>query len=177
VGGRIRFALERFASPRHRSHVAQLFSLDRIARTSMIERTTGQIRLPSEGILVGPSLTREQFLASPLASQSREIVRNEPHCSFALPTVQFDGHSYAWSLWFQGSVLRRVSIQCADAEFGSSWSDWTEERELARKRFHDSLLQSVLGSDWSLQRHPWGSVDSSFDPRSGASSFGVSYAV
>ena len=25
--GRIRFALERFASPRHRSHVAQLFSL------------------------------------------------------------------------------------------------------------------------------------------------------
>jgi hypothetical protein len=29
VGGRIRFALERFASPRHRSHVAQLFSLGR----------------------------------------------------------------------------------------------------------------------------------------------------
>jgi len=27
VVGRIRFALERFASPRHRSHVAQLFSL------------------------------------------------------------------------------------------------------------------------------------------------------
>ena len=27
MGGRIRFALERFDSPRHRSHVAQLFSL------------------------------------------------------------------------------------------------------------------------------------------------------
>jgi len=27
VVGRIRFALERFDSPRHRSHVAQLFSL------------------------------------------------------------------------------------------------------------------------------------------------------
>jgi hypothetical protein len=27
VVGRIRFALERFGSPRHRSHVAQLFSL------------------------------------------------------------------------------------------------------------------------------------------------------
>jgi len=27
MGGRIRFALERFGSPRHSSHVAQLFSL------------------------------------------------------------------------------------------------------------------------------------------------------
>jgi len=32
VVGRIRFALERFGSPRHRSHVAQLFSLGGISR-------------------------------------------------------------------------------------------------------------------------------------------------
>ena len=32
VGGRIRFALERFGSPRHSSHVAQLFSLGIITR-------------------------------------------------------------------------------------------------------------------------------------------------
>ncbi len=32
--GRIRFALERFASPRHRSHVAQLFSLGHIRAMS-----------------------------------------------------------------------------------------------------------------------------------------------
>ena len=30
--GRIRFALERFGSPRHRSHVAQLFSLGHMRR-------------------------------------------------------------------------------------------------------------------------------------------------
>jgi hypothetical protein len=143
----------------------------------MIERTTGQVQLPSDGIRVGPALVREQFLASPLASQCRELVRNEPHCSFALPTVQFDDHSFAWSLWFHGSVLRRVSIQCADAEFGSSWSDWSEERELARKRFHDSLLQLVLGQDWSRQHFSWGTVDSGYDPKGGFSSIGVTYAV
>lgn len=143
----------------------------------MIEPTTGQIRLPSDGIRVGPLLTREQFLASSLARQSRELVRNEPHCSFGLPTVQFDGHSFAWSLWFHGSVLRRVSIECADAEFGSSWADWSEERELARKRFHDSLLQSVLGSDWSRERYLWGTVDSGYDSKGGFSSIVVSYAV
>jgi hypothetical protein len=143
----------------------------------MIERTTGQIQLPSAGIRIEPSLAREQFLASPLASQCHELVRNEPHCSFALPTAQFGDHSFAWSLWFHGSVLRRVSIQCADAEFGSSWSDWSEKREMARKRFHDSLLQSVLGQNWSHQRFSWGTVDSAYDPKGGFSSIGVTYAV
>jgi hypothetical protein len=37
VGGRIRFALERFASPRHRSHVAQLFSLGGFAYMNTTE--------------------------------------------------------------------------------------------------------------------------------------------
>jgi hypothetical protein len=143
----------------------------------MIEHTTGQIQLPSDGIRVGPSLTREQFLASPLASQSRVLVRNEPHCTFALPTAESNGHSFAWSLSFQGSLLRRVTIECADAEYGSSWSDWSEERQLARKRFHDSLLQSVLGPDWSRKRYSWGTVDSAYDPKGGLSSIGVSYAV
>jgi len=142
----------------------------------MIERTTGQIQLPSDGIRVGPSLTREQFLASPLASQSRVLVRNEPHCAFALPTVQFEGYSFSWSLWFQGQSLRRVSIECTDAEFGSSWSVWSEERQVALKRFHDSLLQSVLGPDWSGQRFPWGAVYSGYDPKGGFSSIGISYA-
>ena len=48
---------------------------------------------------------------------------------------------------------------------------------MARKRFHDSLLQSVLGQDWSHQRFPWGTVDSVYDPKSGFSSIGVTYAV
>lgn len=143
----------------------------------MIERATGHIQFPSDGIRVAPSLSREQFLASLLAARSRQLVRNEPYCSFALPLVQFGGHSYAWSLLFRGSVLQSVSIQCADAEFGSSWSDWSEERQLACKRFHDSLLELALGPDWSHQRFSWGTVDSGYDPKGGFSSIGVTYAT
>jgi hypothetical protein len=42
VVGRIRFALERFGSPRHRSHVAQLFSLGSIARMTTTSITSIQ---------------------------------------------------------------------------------------------------------------------------------------
>jgi hypothetical protein len=143
----------------------------------MIDSTTGQVQLPSDGIRIGPLLTREQFLVSPLANQCGELVRNEPHCSFALPRVRFAGHSFAWSLWFRGSVLQRVSIQCADAEFGSSWSDWSEDRELARKRSHDALLSANLGQDWSHKNFSWGTVSSSCDLKSGLSSIEVTYAI
>ena len=141
----------------------------------MIERETGEIQFQLNGIRVGPSLSREQFLASPTAAQSRVMVRNEPHCSFAPPIVQFDEHSFAWSLQFTSSVLVWVSIVCADTEFGSSWSDWSEERQLALNRFHDSLLALYLGPDWRLQKFTWGAVDSGYHPKSGFSSITVSY--
>jgi len=140
----------------------------------MIERTTGEIQLPSDGIRIGAALGREQFLASTLADECRELVRNEPHCSFALAPVQFGSHVFACSLWFHGSVLRRVSIQCADAEFGPPWS---AEHELARKQFHDSLLTSVLGEEWG-QRFPWGTVDSVYHSKDYRfSSIRVTYAI
>jgi hypothetical protein len=142
----------------------------------MIERTTGQIQFPSDGICISALLSREHFLASTLAGQCRELVRNEPYCSFALPAVQFDGHSFVWSLWFRGSVLQRVSIACSDPGFGgASWADWSEEHEFSRKRLHDSLLSSVLGADWLQQRFAWGRVHSAFDRKSGGSSIEVTY--
>jgi hypothetical protein len=51
VVGRIRFALERFASPRHRSHVAQLFSLGALAHMQLPSRYSYNPRW--RGILAG----------------------------------------------------------------------------------------------------------------------------
>jgi hypothetical protein len=141
----------------------------------MISRATGEIQFRVESLCVGPALTREQFLASAFARDSRELVHNGPYSMFDLPRVRFGAHQFAWSLSFRGSVLQSVSIACVDAEFGSSWSDWSAERELARKRLHDSLLESVLGAGWQQQQFTWGTVYSAFDEKSGGSNIGVTY--
>jgi hypothetical protein len=141
----------------------------------MIDRKTGEILLPLDGIRVGPSLTREWFLASRVAKECKELVRNEPYCSFDLPRVSFQGRCYAWSLWFKGSALTRVSICCADAEFGLSWDDWSEEKERARERTHEEVLNSALGADWREAKYGWGSVFSGYDPKGGGSSVEVTY--
>jgi hypothetical protein len=141
----------------------------------MIDSVTGEIQLPLGGVRVGPSLTREWLLASRVVKDCKELVRNEPYCSYELPKVQFEGHTFVWSLWFEGSVLKRVSICCGDAKFGSSWEEWSETKELDRKRLHDEVLASVLGPNWREERYSWGKIYSDYDPKGGFSSIEVTY--
>ena len=143
----------------------------------MIEPTTGQIQFLYDGILINPLLSLEQFLISPVPAQCREVTRSETWCFCRLPAVNFGGHTFLVDLAFNGSILQGVSIFCSDLEFGSSssWADWSEDGEVARKLFHDSLLECALGEDWLRQRFVWGSLYSEFCRRSGCSTIQVVY--
>ena len=54
----------------------------------------------------------------------------------------------------------------------TSWSDWSRERELARKEAHDKWLNEVIGTRRSF---PWGSVSSDFDAKTGGSEITIEY--
>ena len=74
---------------------------------------------------------------------------------------------------FCDDVLFSADFAVSDDRFGgSSWSDYSKDKELERKAAHDQLLNEVLGSKRDF---PWGTVWSVFDERSGGSSFGVNY--
>jgi len=64
VVGRIRFALERFGSPRHRSHVAQLFSLGRLALLTM-DRDLEQFPADENGDVLWHLRTKGDSLSKP----------------------------------------------------------------------------------------------------------------
>jgi hypothetical protein len=142
----------------------------------VIDPSTGKIKFSANEIMISGQLTREQFLSSTLAAQSQVIVRNEPYCSFNLPKVNFEEHSFAWSLWFHNSILQSVSIACCDSKFGTSWSDWSEDKQKACKQFHDDLLVSIFGENFGSGRFLWGSVQSTYDVRAGSSSIKVIYS-
>lgn len=111
----------------------------------MIDVTTGNILVESINFLVGPSLTREEFLTSPLAIASRASAKNEPRCSFIAKAQRIAGHPFIIAFYFNGSVLTDLELSSDDNKFGTSWEDWSEERELERKKFHDTWLNNVLG--------------------------------
>lgn len=139
----------------------------------MIKQQTGEIYLPSGEVRVGPGLTKDRFEASSLMAESRESVSDMPWVTFELPIVDYQEKQFGWSLTFQDTILRNVSIQCVNAQFGCSWSEWSEQRERLRKELHDELLMGCLGADFT--QFAWGSVQSIFDPKAGSSFILVTY--
>lgn len=95
-----------------------------------------------------------------------------------------DGLTFGVSLAFEGERLDGYSIWMADARFGTSWDDGSEEKQLARRDAHDTWLTAALGPGARRPgptgpelsyTFPWGEVWSTFDARSGSSTIGVRF--
>jgi hypothetical protein len=135
---------------------------------------TGTLTFPEIGATITPDVSRERFLRTPAFVGASILVSNEPWCSYRIPDVPLPETSLSVSVQFRGERLVSVSL-CHGAErYGSSWSDWSEERELARKAFHDRWL--ALELHLPPGRYPWGDVDSRYDAKAGCSSITFSYA-
>jgi hypothetical protein len=136
-----------------------------------MDQATGEIRLP--GGVLGPTLTRDAFHASPLADGAEIFVQNEPWCSFKLAQVPVLTTQYIVVVFFHGQRLTMVHLTDADPEFGASWDDWSEEKELRKKARHAAWLREVF--DLPVGTYAWGDVASEYDVRSGGSSIIVTY--
>lgn len=139
----------------------------------MIDKQTGALHFDDHKGALHPGLTREAFLKSDLARGATVSVKNEPHCSWKLKAVRFLDRDFLATAYFRGEKLNMISLAENDPRFGGdSWDDWSEAKEQARKKSHDSLLSKVLGRS---RKFPWGEVSPSYDPRSAGSSITVSY--
>ena len=141
-----------------------------------IDSNAGSIALPEIGAVILPALTRAQFLATSAFSEASESVRNEPWCSYRLPGIPqpHTDTELIIVLQFHGESLVWLSLCHDAARFGNSWADASEERELARKVFHDRWLAGSLRL--RAGKHAWGEVSSFHDAKSGGSSIIVRYA-
>jgi hypothetical protein len=89
-------------------------------------------------------------------------------------------------LLFEGERLEGYRLAILDPRYGTSWDDWSEEKQLAQRDAHDQWLVEMLGPGVRTRApggmelsytFPWGDVWSTYDPRSGGSSIGVRYAT
>jgi hypothetical protein len=139
-----------------------------------IDEETGSIILPEIGASISASLLCSQFLQTQTFAGASVLVQNDPWCSYRLPDIAQAGSRLCVVLQFHGEHIRSLTL-CHDADcFGTCWSDWSEERELARKAFHEAWLTHELGI--RLGRYPWGDISSIYDPKGGSSSIIINYA-
>lgn len=130
----------------------------------MIDLESGEFALPAIGGSVGPSLCRTDFLASPIEHSVH--VDNDPWVSYRLPPQDLGGASFSVVLYFHEDRLDAVELSHSSDAYGQSWESWSEGKELQRKEFHDSWLSR---QNIALRSYGWGTVDSVYDAKSGAS--------
>lgn len=83
-------------------------------------------------------------------------------------------------LLFEGEQLAYYNLWIVDARYGTSWDDWSEAKELARRDAQDAWLVEMLGPGVATTgtltyTFAWGGVWSSYDPKGGSSMIGVRF--
>ncbi|GAC1372184.1 MAG: hypothetical protein NVSMB47_20280 [Polyangiales bacterium] len=148
----------------------------------MIDRDTGALVLSTGRIERG--LEREAWLASPIGADRHGDDLHNGWMWFTLAPITEAGLRFSASLAFEGEALDGYRLSLSDARYGTSWDDWSEQGERARRDAHDSLLIAWLGAGERAPSpqgpelrydFPWGEVWSTFDMRGGSSSIGVRF--
>jgi len=155
----------------------------------MIDPKDGSIRIAAPRMTITRDLTRDQFFQSALFSVSypRSYIAPPSPSEFSFMRVTIGGEGFWGGIFFRGERLSSVDLCVILPESPSLWPAWSMERELARRDFHDALLErdfGVLGLDGGVQhpgcsrRHcfPWGSVSSIFDAITFESRIHILYA-
>lgn len=149
----------------------------------MIDATIGNIKLGD--VLISKAMNAENFLES---NAVKYIYKKEQsiYLTVYLKNILYDNQTFIVVLYFnEQKVLKFVSM-CIGSDTDKSWSDWSEERELDIKRKNDEWLSKQLGEPTRSENYPypideyeydWGTVSSSYDPRSASSSIWVNYII
>lgn len=139
----------------------------------MLDRESGTIKFDEPARSISRGLTRSAFLSSPLCSGAKMLIKNEPYCTWKLGGEYRSAISFVITLCFHDERLIRVDLTHVDPRYGTSWSDWSDEKEAQRKAEHDRWLKGHLGSKRTFG---WGKVSSDYDPRAGASSISIAFS-
>ena len=140
----------------------------------MINEKSGELVIQSIPLCFGPHLSRAEFLSLPVGKSARIVVKNEPFCSYSIGTYEISGLVFTVTVYFYNELLESISMSSTNDKLSTSWSDWSEEKELKRKEIHDAWLKNLLGR--ASSHYKWGEVWSGYDSKAGFSSIEIRYS-
>jgi len=122
--------------------------------------------------VIGPELTRESFLASPVGQAAEVSVKNEPWCSWHF-VAHDENEPFGVTLYFHGERLMQVTLCASHERFGIPWTCYSKDLIESHVKFHAQWLRERCGV--VRPRSSWGTIWSGFDDRAGFAHISVCY--
>jgi hypothetical protein len=125
-----------------------------------IDRSSGRIADGEGSVVFDPNVGPRSVALSPNAIRSMFEATGEDGVKISVSYVESGGGD--------------LSFFADHAQFGTSWDDWTEQKERARVAWLAEFLKSCgtpVGS------YPWGKVEAMYDPKGGEGMATISYAA
>ena len=91
---------------------------------------------------------------------------------YSLPNRNSGSENILISLCFHSGTLDSISIAIDDPDLGSSWSDWSEQKERMRA---DRTEAWLAAQGYPTGTYPWGEIWAGYDPKGGSGSAGIRY--
>src|SRR5262245_60926798 len=109
-----------------------------------IDVANGHVRFSSPQLEIAPDWTLDAFMASPLFKQFESLTQNPPWALYGFRDFEAAHERWAGSICFQAGALQWITLSMLRAEFGTSWADFSKEKELRRQLAHDEWLMPQL---------------------------------
>ena len=141
----------------------------------MIDINVGGIIVNNDNSILSRGLTKKEFEESNLY---KEVIRCDEYgyTRYILNPQLIDNDYFAIGLIFNpDNMIEFISINIVYNDNSSRRANWSEERELRRKKEHDKWLLKNIGDP--PYEYSWGGISSDYDPRSGSSSITIRYYV
>lgn len=138
----------------------------------MLKIENGEAVIKSIPVTLRPQFTLRELRSLKIALVPQII--NDPFRSYALGKRIIGDRIFHVVLYFYKEKLESIHLADSSEEFGASWDEWSEEKELKRKEAHDRWLIAETGNASHVYR--WGEIISPYDPRSGGSSITIRYS-
>lgn len=150
-----------------------------------IDPETGRLTISMPASAIDADLTREGLDVSPLGERCERVLRNPPWETTGF-RVRLGEERFAGVICFKEGKMVHFTLMTQRPEFGTSWSDFSQEKEKARQAFHNKWLREQLPGiepehlafdsmptwEWAFG---WGRIISGWDPKNGTTEIAVIY--
>lgn len=109
--------------------------------------------------------------ATSLEGLSRRDMGNG-HVWYSVPSVVSESNEILMSLCFRLGVLDSISIAASHTALGSSWSDWSEEKEQTRAK---QTVEWLAAQGYEPGTFTWGEIWADYDAKGGSGSAVIRY--